>query len=347
MDRGKDKPVIKKGEPLGNIPKVVSLFSGAGGLDFGFIRAGFQIPIALDIMSAAIRTHKRNFKKTESIPADLLKLGPKGIVKLVTKQILKGETIGVIGGPPCQGFSRANVQSSPSDPRNSLTSLYLDVISELQKTFTIDFAVFENVPGIRDRKHFEFYTSIIRKLSSFGFEVSEHELCALDFGIPQKRRRVVLSAIREGSIYAKVQPRKRKGHTTVKDAIGCLPEPVFFERNLNPFEFPVHPNHWTMQPKSHRFNNPSKFQSGGRSFRKLSWDKPSPTIAFGHREIHVHPNGKRRLSIYEAMLLQGFPDNFVLEGTLSDQVQQISNAVPPPLAYSMAKAIKRSLGCKN
>jgi DNA (cytosine-5)-methyltransferase 1 len=80
-----------------------------------------------------------------------------------------------------------------------------------------------------------------------------------------------------------------------------------------------------------------------RSFKKLSWGEPSPTIAFGNREIHVHPDGHRRISIYEAMLLQGFPDDFVIEGNLSQQVKQVSNAVPPPLARSVASAVRRTL----
>ena len=97
-----------------------------------------------------------------------------------------------------------------------------------------------------------------------------------------------------------------------------------------------------MNPISPRFKAKTP-PHGGRCFKQLSWHKPSPTIAFGHREIYVHPNGKRRLSIFEAMLLQGFPDTFVLEGNLSEQVEQISNAVPPPLAKSVASAIRRTL----
>jgi DNA (cytosine-5)-methyltransferase 1 len=97
-----------------------------------------------------------------------------------------------------------------------------------------------------------------------------------------------------------------------------------------------------MNPLSPRFRAKA-VPHGGRCFKQLSWQKPSPTIAFGHREIYVHPNGKRRLSIFEAMLLQGFPKNFVLEGNLSEQVEQVSNAVPPPLAKSLAAAIRRTL----
>jgi DNA (cytosine-5)-methyltransferase 1 len=101
-----------------------------------------------------------------------------------------------------------------------------------------------------------------------------------------------------------------------------------------------------MQPKSHRFLSPTAESGEGRSFRRLNWDAASPTIAFGHREIHVHPNGHRRLSIYEAMLLQGFPADFVLEGNLSEQVEQVSNAVPPPLARSIALAVKSAISVR-
>src|SRR6185295_6986267 len=106
---------------------------------------------------------------------------------------------------------------------------------------------------------------------------------------------------------------------------------------------PIHPNHWTMQPKSERFLNPGAARTDARSFKRLDWEQASPTVAFGHREIHVHPSGRRRLSIHEAMRLQGFPFEFVLEGNLSEQVEQVSNAVPPPLARSVARAVKRAL----
>jgi DNA (cytosine-5)-methyltransferase 1 len=94
-----------------------------------------------------------------------------------------------------------------------------------------------------------------------------------------------------------------------------------------------------MKPKSPRFRRPHAVSIDGRSFKRMSWSDASPTIAFGNREIHIHPTGTRRLSIYEAMLLQGFPASFVLEGNLSEQVEQVSNAVPPPLAKSVAAAI--------
>jgi len=326
-----------------SLPMVVSLFSGAGGLDWGFHYHGFKIPLAIDLSAAAIKTHKKNFKATHGIVADLIQLGPEGVFAHVAEEIPAGERIGIIGGPPCQGFSRANNKSQANDPRNKLAALYLDIVELLKQHYIVEFVVFENVLGIRDKKHSDTYGKIVGRLGKLDFSVTEKELCALDFGVPQNRRRIILSAMRAGQGYSIVKPNKRSGRTTVREAIGNLVEPAFFERNLAPSSIPHHPNHWTMRPKSPRFSNPQVHRPGGRCFRRLEWEKPSPTIAFGHREIHVHPNGHRRLSIYEAMLLQGFPESFVLEGNLSEQVQQISNAVPPPLARSVAAAVKRAL----
>ncbi len=326
-----------------HLPKIVSLFSGAGGLDLGFKQAGFTISVAIDAADAAIRTHRKNFPRTKAIVADLIKLQPCGVLELVKAKLPIGERIAVIGGPPCQGFSRANTGSQANDPRNKLPTLYLDIVRELQQVYTVEFIVFENVLGLRDKKHASTYRAIVDGVAELGFAVTAQELCATDFGVPQSRKRIVLSGLRQDQGYSQVKPRKRKGLATVREAIGNLGTPAFFKRGLLPDDIPVHPNHWTMQPKSPRFANPEAEMGDGRSFKRLKWDTPSPTIAFGHREIHVHPSGSRRLSIYEALLLQAFPREFVLEGNLSEQVEQVSNAVPPPLARGIALAVKRAL----
>jgi len=326
-----------------DLPEIISLFCGSGGLDWGFHREGFRIPLAIDHCEAAIKTHKRNFPETEAVNFDLVKLGPAGVLKLTQKHVASGARIGIIGGPPCQGFSRANVQSQSEDPRNTLPSLYLQIVEKLQKKYIVEFVIFENVLGIRDKRHAATYEAILQGLILAGFSVKESELCALDYGVPQNRKRIVLSAVRTGPKYGTFRIHKRSGPSTVLQAIGLLDEPAFYSPGLKRIDIPVHPNHWTMRPKSPRFRSPRKFRSDGRSFKLLRWEEASPTIAFGNREIHVHPNGNRRISIYEAMLLQGFPHDFVLEGNLSEQVQQISNAVPPPLARSLAAAIRRSV----
>lgn len=104
-----------------------------------------------------------------------------------------------------------------------------------------------------------------------------------------------------------------------------------------------------MKPRSEKFFNGFLKEGDvkGRPFRVLEWGKPSWTVAYGHREVHIHPTGKRRLSIYEAMLLQGFPPKYVFKGTLSDQVRLVSDAVPPPLARALAESVLKIVSAGN
>ncbi|PKQ18571.1 MAG: DNA (cytosine-5-)-methyltransferase [Actinobacteria bacterium HGW-Actinobacteria-8] len=325
-------------------PQIVSLFSGAGGLDLGFRDAGFSLAFALDLSPAAVRTHRRNFAGTKSIAADLVDLGPAGVLQHLEALLEPGTRIAVIGGPPCQGFSRANTNSVADDPRNQLPILYLQVVEALQERFIVEFVLFENVLGIRDAKHADVFGGILKKFSEIGLTADVKEYSALDYGVAQTRNRVIISGFRDAEVAARFAPAKVSStDLTVRSVIGALPEPAFFARDLARADIPHHENHWTMRPLSKRFSRRGGAEQSGRSFRRLDWDKPSPTVAYGHREIHVHPNGRRRLSIYEAMLIQGFPSSFVLEGTLSAQVEQVSNAVPPPLARSLANAIRYAM----
>lgn len=327
------------------LPKIVSLFSGAGGLDLGFRNAGFPLTFAVDLSPAAIQTHRRNFKGTTSLAADLEELGPDGVLRQLDSLLKPGESIGVIGGPPCQGFSRANTGSAANDPRNRLPLLYLQVVQALQAKYKVEFVLFENVLGIRDAKHAVTFRGILSKFREIGLAADVNEYSALDYGVAQTRTRVIISGFRDERVARNFKPKKVEAtDLTVRATIGYLPDPAYFARGLDKSAIPHHENHWTMRPVSRRFSQPGGADRAGRSFRRLEWGKPSPTVAYGHREIHVHPDGHRRLSIYEAMLLQGFPSDFVLEGTLSSQVEQVSNAVPPPLARSLATAIGFAMG---
>ncbi len=327
------------------LPKIVSLFSGAGGLDLGFQRAGFPLSLAVDLSAAAIQTHRRNFPGTVSVAADLEQLGPDGVLDYVDGVVKPGDAIAVIGGPPCQGFSRANTSSVANDPRNRLPMLYLQIVEALQNKYQVEFVLFENVLGIRDVKHSDTFQGILSKFRDIGLTPDVNQYSALDYGVAQSRSRVIISGFRDKLVASNFKPRKVHAEgLTVSAVIGNLPEPAYFARGLEKSSIPHHENHWTMRPISERFSRPGGADRAGRSFRRLEWDKPSPTVAYGHREIHVHPDGRRRLSVYEAMLLQGFPRDFVLEGTLSAQVEQVSNAVPPPLAQALAVAIIAAMG---
>jgi DNA (cytosine-5)-methyltransferase 1 len=219
----------------------------------------------------------------------------------------------------------------------------LEVVRSLAEFFSLRFVVFENVLGIKDAKHASTFRALLDGLMGLGLHVTENQLCSLDFGVAQIRNRVIVAGLDAVGASAQIKPRSKTGPKSLQEVIGGLNAPAFFSRAIRPSDIPEHPNHWTMRPLSKRFSQDINEWRSGRSFRRTFWEKPSPTIAFGHREIHVHPNCKRRLSIFEAMLLQGFPRCFVLKGNLSQQVELVSNAVPPPLARSVAMAVKRSL----
>ena len=222
------------------LPTIVSLFSGAGGLDHGFASAGFKISAAFDVSGAAVKTHKKNFPKCKAIVADLVKLRPSGVSQLIRTTLKEGSSIGIIGGPPCQGFSRANTRSVAADPRNELSELYTDIVRELQQFYKVKFIVFENVLGIRDKKHALAYTGLLKRLHDLNFNINEQQLCALDYGVPQNRKRIILSAMKNEKDVLHATPRKRKGKANVREAIGSLPAPTFFSRNLSPTDILFH-----------------------------------------------------------------------------------------------------------
>lgn len=326
--------------------QLLSLFCGAGGLDLGFYESGFDLRLAIDWSEAAIDTHSYNFPKSKAVREDLLALGVDGLLTLCKHHIKPNGPLGIIGGPPCQGFSRGNPNSQPNDPRNQLAIFYVDFITAISNEFDVKFVVFENVMGLKDKKHLPTYQKITTSLNNTGFDVYENELNAINFGVAQERKRIIIVAIKKGITKQKflINPIDKKAKKkTVRDVISGLPEPVYFNKKIRISDIVPHPNHWTMTPKSNKFKNPALLVNKTRSFRVIDWDKPSPTIAYGNREIYVHPEKKRRLSIFESLLLQGFPEDFVLKGTLSQQVTQVSNAVPPPMAKQVALSIKKTL----
>ncbi len=190
--------------------------------------------------------------------------------------------------------------------------------------------------GLMTPKHASRFDSIRKAFRQAGFNLFYHDLDAQEFGVPQLRRRLFLVGLNKKTFPNTefIFPAGHVRKVTVRDTIAGLPEPVYFERGLKPTDIAYHPNHWTMMPKSKKFQ--TKTSTDGRSFRRLEWDKVSPTVAYGNREIHVHPDGGRRLSVHEAMLLQGFPPTYRLTGNFSQQITQVSNAVPPPVAQVLA-----------
>ncbi|MBW3589526.1 MAG: DNA cytosine methyltransferase [Actinobacteria bacterium] len=324
---------------------VVSLFSGSGGLDTGFRQSGFNTVIALDNDPVAVDTFNANHPPVAEV-ADLASTRGRQVVEKVLR--IGKLPRGVIGGPPCQAFSTSNVHVRADDPRAKLIHSYASIVKALNEAFGIDFFLFENVAGLTSERNQPQFYRLLRSLEKAGFNTFSEELDAQFFGVPQMRPRRFIVGINR-TIHPEVNFAFPNPTTpdpaTVRETIGHLKEPIFFERGLDSSKFPEHPNHWAMQPRSRKFAA-GLFKPGqvmGRSFRVLDWDRPSWTVAYGHREMHIHPSGRRRVSVYEAMLFQGFPTAYRLLGTLSDQIRLVSDAVPPPLAAALAQSVRELL----
>lgn len=327
---------------------LLSLFSGAGGLDLGFEEAGANIALAFDIRQDSIDSYNQN--RPHHSPQRGHCADVRGLT-ITQLDVLFGSEFrptGIIGGPPCQSFSRANKSQSANDPRHELPFVYADLIEALNQRSPVPFFAFENVVGLTEGVHRERFLALKARLSDIGFEVRETILNAADFGVPQTRTRLILVGFNRimcgGAAWTPPTPRQMR--VTVRQAFAGLPEPTYFRRGLAPADIQHHPNHWCMQPKSPKFARAGALAEGKRShrsFKTLSWDEPSITVAYGHREVHVHPGCHRRLSVFEAMLLQGFPPTYVLSGNLSSQITQVSEAVPPPMACAIATSIRDQL----
>jgi len=326
---------------------LLSLFCGCGSFDHGFSSAGFKIGLALDLSRDAVESYNVNRNSRVAEVCDLHRTKAKAVVERCI-QVSKTKTFsGVIGGAPCQSFSHGNVHKRVNDIRHSLPKAFASVTRAMKLQYGIDFFVFENVTGLCSGKHekvFDGFKADLRR----HFTISETILDAVDYGVPQRRPRLFVVGINKQKYPQqefKFPCRSLKKQKTVRDAISKLPAPTISIAGTFSRASQYHPNHRAMAPKSRRFFNGTLHEgnASGRSFRVLSWDKPSWTVAYGNREVHVHPSGKRRLSVLEAMILQGFPKTYKLCGTLSSQIRQVSDAVPNQVGYAIAKALKQQL----
>ena len=323
---------------------LLSLFCGPGGLDQGFKDAGFTTDIAIDVDAECVNTFSRNHRESVARVRDIAQLDVAELDKLAGREF---RPVGVIGGPPCQSFSVSNVHQTDDDPRHKLPEAYARLLAALNKRHPISFFVFENVPGLLGKKHQHRYEKFKQMFREAGFTIYESLIDAKNYGVPQERKRVIIVGVNRLLHPGKdwIPPLPEKKIKTVRDTLHGLPEPVYNAPGLDPETFPVHPNHWCLVPRSRKFAE-AKLEQGqmyGRSFRTLWWDKPSWAVAYGHREVHVHPEGHRRLSMYEAMLLQTFPKKYRLTGNMTAQIRLVSEAVPCRLAWHIAKSVRASL----
>ena len=243
---------------------ILSFFSGAGGLDFGFSREQFKVLLACDNFPAAIASYNFNAKRKIARQIDLSEVHADDLSRILDEVSPDLTPVGVVGGPPCQGFSRGNVQKDPRDPRNFLPFRYAEILAALNKRYCLKFFVFENVMGLMTPKYASRFESIRRAFRKAGFRLFHHDLDAQNFGVPQLRRRLFLVGLNK-ELFSDTEFVFPAGHVrkvTVRDTIAGLPEPAYFERGLKPSDIAYHPNHWTMMPKSEKFQ--TKTSAGGR-----------------------------------------------------------------------------------
>ena len=327
--------------------KVISLFSGCGGMDLGFLEAGFEIVYANDIDKDAIATYEANFK---------VEVDKRSISTIKPENIPDAD--GIIGGPPCQSWSLAGSLKGEADPRGKLFYDYARII-EYKKPL---FFVAENVPGIISSRNREAFKRILSKLEEPGYRIEWRLLDSRDYCVAQERKRVIIVGIRNdlGIRYRFPAPICTKSGTsldwygsrkwlTLKDAISDLPEPVpALSRNKTNESLRV-PNHeYMIGPFSPIYMSRN---------RRRGWDEQSYTIQAGGRHAPLHPNScamckvgedkfeftgpnYRRLSVRESARVQGFPDSFIFKyRNVADGYKIIGNAVPPPLAKAIAESI--------
>ncbi len=365
-------------------PLAADLFSGAGGLSEGFTRAGFRVVFAIENDHHAAATyaynHTRNKHKyrTEVLHKDISEVDFKKLHKRV-KTITGGGLDVLIGGPPCQGFSRANMRTrNSSNPLNKLVSHFICAIKALKPRVV----VMENVADLENFEEGLFVEKLKSDFADNGYEAQWEVLTATDFGIPQRRRRFFFIAARDGlPIFFPKPAISQDAYVNVWDAISDLPEltngnkvdelSYRKDKNLTPYQTMMRNKtngrvqnnyvsenshlvvrryahipqggNWRNIPEHLMLNYKDKTRCHNYIYRRLKEDETSIVITHYRKSMLIHPRENRGLSVREAARIQSFPDHFIFKGPLISQQQQVANAVPPLLAKAVARSVKKML----
>ncbi|WP_298492958.1 DNA cytosine methyltransferase [uncultured Algibacter sp.] len=354
-------PLFKKGSNINtDKPIVAELFCGCGGTSLGFEMAGFETVLGCDIHTPSIQTFQANHPNCSTINGDIKKVDPE-----VVKELLNGRQLDVlIGGIPCQGFSLNNRKRHEQDDRNYMYKEFARFVEVLQPKVV----VLENVSGMKSVG--SFVSDIETHLSKIGhMNVKSKLLYAPDYGVPQKRKRLIFIGIRDNvfdfrDIIKTHGPETENEYVTIKDAIGDLPalknketktkynsEPSsdfqeLMRLNTNGrFTGHTAPNHPAATIERIRNTKPGEPMYDRFKQRiRLAWNILSPTQVSGGIRPQFqlgHPKDNRGLTIRERCRIQSFPDNFIVKGGTVQARVQTGNAVPPFLAKAVALAIKK------
>jgi len=347
----------------------VDIFSGAGGLSIGACMVGIIPVMAVEYDIHAANTYKRNHPSIANnvLQSDIKKVEPLNHTE-------KYPFI-LCGGPPCQGFSIANTKTRNIDnPNNWMFQEYIRFLKDLEP----EWFLFENVVGFSSFGKGKFAKEVEKELGDLGYETNSSVLNAADFGVPQKRSRFFIIGHKKskGGIKFDFNKLEKQTHISVEEAFHDLPhlkngekletslyksspqsnfaklmrkrqkkvsqnfvtenKPHIIER----YKVIKQGENWEAAKKKGLLDSYSstKYTHSG-IYKRLEADKPSVTIANYRKSMLIHPHEDRGLSLREAARLQSFPDDFIFEGSLSFQQQQVGNAVPPLLAKAIFKQI--------
>lgn len=372
--------------------KVISLFTGAGGLDIGLERAGFETAVCVETDADCRETIRENtewpvFEDTDNGDREAGNIREIEATELVDYGDLeKGEPALVVGGAPCQPFSNIGKRKGADDPENGdLFQEFVRIVEGVEpKAF-----VFENVAGITQSRHDEVIEYMTEQFEGLGYSIAWSTLNAADYGVPQKRKRFFLIGILGEEEPAFPLPthyeNKEKwrdlvsnldgepnyipdGWNTVADAFERIPDDAedrsdykrmhHGDRIIKRMEFVGPGENFKVVPDEHLPNcwKNGKHQ-GQDTFGRMEWDKPSNTIrTAGYNPTkgrYIHPEENRGIDTYEMKVLQGFDPDWQFKRVEKDKItlksagNQIGNAVPPPLAEAIGKALAIQLDART
>lgn len=339
------------------IPKIVSIYSGAGGIDLGFHQAGFKTVFATDIWDISCRTLLENFKDVEIVCDSITHIDFKEIKDRYQ------HIDGLIGGPPCPPFSKSRFYRvekergiNDADGQLTLTN-YFRAVEELQPTFFL----FENVYGFIYKPHQAALDYLIMESERLGYNITYKVVNTANYGIPQTRERFFCIGVKK--YFNKfVFPKETHADPKMNDALGLLPW-VTAGETIGDIDYDLPEDKYMEAGSKHKdllklvppgdnylyftkergYPEPLfKWRSRYWSFLlKLSPDRPSWTIQASHSNNMGPFHWKSRfLRIQEIKRIQTFDDNYKIVGTFREQWRQIGNAVPPLMANLIAKQVK-------
>jgi DNA (cytosine-5)-methyltransferase 1 len=340
---------------------VISLFSGAMGLDLGLIDAGLYVAVSQDFEKWCVETIRANgHVAVEGDIRALIEADPKCNFLLKPAKLKKEAVFAVVGGPPCQSFSTAGKRKGVEDERGMLYNQFIHVVETIRPRFF----VMENVKGLAsmpsdptDKQSPPLINHILLKFKELGYHTVHGVLDAVHYGTPQFRERLVIIGSRDNEAIFLPSPTHFHMHQnaemrwrTLFDAIGdiddCGPHGKFTPSINEYLTLVPEGGNWRSLPSEKtKTAMGGAFESGGGKvgfYRRLSYSEPSPTLVTSPNQkatLLCHPRETRPLSVREYARIQQFPDTWKFEGKLTDCYRQIGNAVPIPLGRAIGQML--------